>query len=93
MLCSACRSGSLIWKAVDDEDLIETTEKMAQHLASQATVGLALTKRAIHQSWQNPLDEQLSLERDLQRVAGNTEDHIEGIKAFLDKRKAEFKGQ
>lgn len=83
----------LIWKAVDDEELVETTEKMAQHLANQATVGLAYTKRALHQSWQNPLSDQLALERDLQRAAGKTEDHSEGVQAFLDKRPAEFKGR
>jgi len=83
----------MIWQVVDDEALVEVTENMAQRLANQATVGLAFTKRAIHQSWQNPLHDQLTLERDLQRAAGKTADHVEGVNAFLEKRKANFSGE
>ncbi len=83
----------LIWQAVDDDALVDTSEQMAQRLAQQATVGLAYTKRAIHQSWKNPLPEQLDLERDLQRAAGKTSDHAEGVRAFLDKRAPSFTGE
>ncbi len=83
----------LIWQVVNDEELVNTTETMAQHLAQQATVGLAYTKRALQQSWQNPLPQQLQMERDLQRAAGKTRDHREGVSAFLEKRPAQFQGE
>ncbi|MFL5199344.1 MAG: 2-(1,2-epoxy-1,2-dihydrophenyl)acetyl-CoA isomerase PaaG, partial [Microvirga sp.] len=56
----------LIWKAVDDESLMIEAEKLAAHLATQPTIGLALMKQALDASWGNTLDRQLDLERDLQ---------------------------
>ncbi len=63
------------------------------HLASQPTRGLALVKRALDASAANDLDAQLDLERDLQRLAGRTEDFREGVKAFLEKRRPTFSGR
>jgi 2-(1,2-epoxy-1,2-dihydrophenyl)acetyl-CoA isomerase len=54
--------------------------------------GLAATKRMIRQSWQNSLDVELDLQRDAMRALGRTEDYREGVAAFLEKRKAAFRG-
>ena len=54
---------------------------------------LMLTKQAIQSAATQPLEAQLDLERDLQRQAGRSADYAEGVSAFLQKRKAEFKGQ
>ena len=83
----------MIWKAVDDGALQEEAEALAQHLAAQPTQGLALTKRALAASAANTLDEQLDLERDLQREAGRTPDYAEGVRAFMEKRPPRFTGQ
>jgi 2-(1,2-epoxy-1,2-dihydrophenyl)acetyl-CoA isomerase len=47
-------------------------------------------KRALAASPTNSLDAQLDLERDLQREAGASDDYMEGVRAFLDKRPANF---
>ncbi|WP_435105085.1 2-(1,2-epoxy-1,2-dihydrophenyl)acetyl-CoA isomerase PaaG [Arhodomonas sp. AD133] len=83
----------MIWKVVDDEALADEAGALARHLATQPTKGLSLIKRAINASWHNDLDDQLDLERDLQRVAGRTDDYREGVAAFMDKRDPDFQGK
>lgn len=85
-------SWGMIWRCVDNEQLMEEAMKLARHLATQPTKGLALIKRALNASANNTFDEQLDLERDLQRLAGRTEDYREGVAAFMEKRQPSFKG-
>jgi 2-(1,2-epoxy-1,2-dihydrophenyl)acetyl-CoA isomerase len=83
----------LIWRVVDDDRLMDEATALARHLATQATRGLGLIKRALLASATNSLDQQLDLERDLQRAAGRSEDYAEGVRAFLAKRPPVFKGR
>ena len=85
-------SWGMIWRCVDNDQLMEEAMKLARHLATQPTKGLALIKRAMNASANNTFDEQLDLERDLQRLAGRTEDYREGVAAFMEKRQPSFKG-
>jgi len=83
----------LIWKCVDDAELGKEAEKLALQLASGPTRSLGLIKKAIYSSAGNDLATQLDLERDLQREIGKGSDYREGVAAFLEKRKPQFKGQ
>lgn len=83
----------LIWRCVDDDALYSEAAALVEHLATQPTRGLALIKKALQAASANSLDEQLDLERDLQREAGRTEDYREGVAAFVGKRKAAFRGR
>ncbi len=82
----------LIYQVVDDEALREEALKLARHLASQPTHGLALIKRSINASLANSFDDQLEVERDLQRLAGRSQDYREGVAAFMEKRTPSFQG-
>lgn len=83
----------MIYKVVEDDDFNEEVQKIAQIMASMPTKAFSLTKKALNKTWQNSLSDQLILEDKLQTEAGMTEDYQEGVNAFLEKRKAHFKGQ
>ncbi len=84
---------NMIYKAVEAETYETFTADFVSKLALMPTRALVLTKKAVQESWNNTLSEQLNLELALQVEAGNTEDFKEGVQAFLDKRKPNFTGK
>ena len=93
LLAERAEAWGLIWKVVDDALLMAEAHKLCAHFASAPTIGLALIKRALEESWGNDLDAQLDLERELQREASLTPDYAEGVRAFLEKRAPVFTGR
>jgi 2-(1,2-epoxy-1,2-dihydrophenyl)acetyl-CoA isomerase len=70
----------------------EEVKNLAITLAQMPTKALGLTKRLLNQSMNNNLEQQLALESDLQIEASSSNDYKEGVAAFIEKRKPEFKG-
>ncbi len=83
----------LVNKVVPAEQLTDETTKLARKLASLPARGIALTKRLLNQSFDHDLIQQLEAEAFAQETAAMTEDHYEGVVAFIEKRKPEFKGR
>jgi len=82
----------MIYKVFSAETFEEEVNKLAITLANMPTKALGLTKRLLNQSMSNNLNEQLALESDLQIEASSSNDYKEGVTAFVEKRKPEFKG-
>lgn len=82
----------LIWQVVDDDALQQTALATAKRLASGPGVAIAHIKKALHAAPGKDLAAQLDLESDLQRECGQTKDFMEGVVAFMQKRKPKFKG-
>jgi 2-(1,2-epoxy-1,2-dihydrophenyl)acetyl-CoA isomerase len=83
----------LIWRCVEDAELTPVVDQLASRLAAAPTLGLARTKDAIYSSWNHTLEQQLDVERDLQRELGNSADYAEGVAAFMAKRDPKFVGR
>ena len=86
------KAWGLIWDVVPADALVETARTLATTLASQATRGFGLTKRALLGSATNDLAAQLELEAQLMQEAGRTADYAEGVRAFLEKRPPTYRG-
>jgi 2-(1,2-epoxy-1,2-dihydrophenyl)acetyl-CoA isomerase len=81
----------LIWDVA--EDPLQAARDMASRMAVMPTQALIATRRLLREAATHTFAQQLDLERDLQFDLGKTQDYIEGVQAFLQKRPAVFKGQ
>ena len=82
----------MIYKAFDDDKFESEVQKLAEKLSQMPTKGIGLTKKLLNESLTNNLNDQLEKELDYQIIAGQTNDFKEGVSAFLEKRKPNFKG-
>lgn len=86
-------SMGLIWKVLPDNSFAQESLRIAEMLAQMPTRALGMTKRALNRAFSNDFNAQLALEDDLQTQAGQTYDYLEGVAAFLEKRKPVFRGE
>jgi 2-(1,2-epoxy-1,2-dihydrophenyl)acetyl-CoA isomerase len=83
----------LVWKVYADDQLLAEARATAHKMAQMPTRAYDLIKQALAVSSGNGLGEQLEVEALMQGQAMATEDHREGVAAFLGKRPAQFKGR
>ena len=83
----------LVNKVVPAKELMSEARALAQKLLSKSSAALSLAKAAINGGWQMPLASALDLEMQCFSLCFATEDQKEGITAFLEKRKPNFKGR
>ena len=83
----------LVHKVVPLDSLYDEAEALAQRLAAGPPVALRVAKRAMNEGSQLPLMEGLRMEAEAFGALAETEDLVEGISAFFERRKPEFKGK
>lgn len=88
----ACRLG-LVTELVDGDQLHQRADELAHELADSASLALGMTKRLFLATGGCDLDQFLEFESHVQNQLLQTQDHAEGVSAFLGKRKPLFKGR
>jgi 2-(1,2-epoxy-1,2-dihydrophenyl)acetyl-CoA isomerase len=83
----------MVNRVVPGDELMTEARKIATRLAGLPARGIALVKHLLNRSFDNDLPGQLEAEAFAQETAGLTEDHVEGVVAFIEKRKPQFKGR
>ncbi len=88
----AWRTG-LFNKVVEPEELMDTAMAMAEKIAGKAPLAVTYAKEAVNQGYEADLDTGIALEADLFGLCFSTRDQKEGMRAFLERRAPEFKGE
>lgn len=83
----------MVYRVVSVEDFEEEVSEIATSLSNMPTKALGFTKRLLNEAMTNDLENQLKMEGELQIEAAQSEDYAEGVNAFVNKRKPEFKGK
>ena len=83
----------LVARVIAADRLLEEAHKTAQKLVSRAPIAVRYAKEAVYKGMDMTLEQGLRLEADLSFLLQTTEDRAEGISAFLEKRKTQFKGK
>jgi enoyl-CoA hydratase/carnithine racemase len=87
----ACRLG-LLNRIVAGKDLLDTAINMAEEMAQKSPLSLSYAKEALYSGMDFTLEQGLQMEMDLYLLLFSTQDRTEGITAFKEKRKPQFKG-
>lgn len=87
------REWGLVWQVVEDENLQDKATELARRLANGPSVALGLIKRQIAFAQDNSIADTLRFEAACQGQVFKTDDFLEGVKAFQEKRPADFKGK
>jgi 2-(1,2-epoxy-1,2-dihydrophenyl)acetyl-CoA isomerase len=87
-----CLQVGLVNRLAKPEELESVTMEVANTLACAPTRAIGLMKRAFNKSLHADLDSLLDYEAYIQQIASETDDHKEGLQAFLEKRKPTFRG-
>lgn len=83
----------LIADVFEDENFAVNAMGVLEQISNLPTKAIALTKKAFNESYDNSLSKQLDVEGILQQEAAETEDFREGVTAFLEKRKPNYRGR
>ena len=86
-------AAGLVNKVVPEGQHLEAAKEMARKIASRGPLAARMTKEAILMAFETPLAVGLQYEKRLFAMLFSTEDQKEGMRAFMEKRKAEFKGR
>lgn len=83
----------LVSAIAEPQRLMEEAEAMASRIAERGPLAVRYAKEAVSRGLEMPLEQALRFETDLTVILQTTDDRAEGVRAFLEKRKAEFKGR
>jgi len=83
----------LVHRLVPPREVLPEAEKLAREIASRAPVAMRYAKEAVNKGMDLTLEQGLRLECDLYMILQTTQDRIEGIKAFREKKQPRFKGE
>ncbi len=90
---ATAREAGLVSDVVVPELTLEKAQQLARVIASKSPLALRQAKEALRQAFEGPLSSGLEFERKAFVMLAGSEDRREGIDAFLQKRKPEFKGR
>ena len=83
----------LVNKVTSSEQLMEETMKIAKTISSRGQVAVRLSKDAVNHGMQVDIGQAMAFESDIFGLCFATTDQREGMGAFMEKRKADFKGK